>query len=824
MASRKFTYRLACWALALIGSFSAFIALAADKVAIRAGEHPSYGRLVIDWGKQQSFDAKIEKGALVIRFPESFEADLSVGPRILDGYLKKGSFIDGNKGVRYPLKGEFTLKTARYGTAIAFDLKKKAALSTNGSLSKNDGKKSTGPKIRVRAGDHSDFSRLVFDWNSRTAFQLKQDGDQVTVTFGKSGDLQLDRIKRDLPKFVEKIDTVQKDGSTEVTLTLKPDVGAKAFRSGNSIALDLKAGAKPTSRPASKPQVVANNQRSEEKTVQNPVRKITPAKSVVKTEPAQPKQLVQQASEPEQVEKQKPRSLLPQTGPKKTVQKSTIAPPAEKLVIEVGKLKDGFRLIFPWKESAAMALFQRGDLYWLVFDKRVRLDFKNVSGPVKLMLVRKKQLPHDTATVASLFLREGYAPTVARTDNEWRVDFRLGEAPVIKNTVDIQPQPASTEGARVFIPAVNNGNRVAFIDPQAGDEMIAVPLYSPSWGIGSTRTFAQFTVLPSMQGIGLLPRDNAVNVAVERNGVSITAKGGLQLTRNISKDDLFASGDQTDRFSGNRDKARLVKLEEWAEVPPKEFWERKQKLQRKVAKAPRTGRNGARLKLAKFLVAHKFYPDAFAVLERIRIDDPRADDDGVYRLVRGLPSLGMNHLEDAEKDLFHPVFSGVAEVAPWRAMVAAGKEDWKTASREIKAGRDAYGVYSTDLQNEFRLLEAEAALEEFDIEAANNAIEGIRTSLSEGADPYVAARREYLEGLSALRSGDMERAISKFDQAIALDIRPVVAKAKYAKINAELAQKDITPEEAIEQFQKMEFAWRGDDLEVEIQKRVGDLH
>ncbi|MCG8493330.1 MAG: tetratricopeptide repeat protein, partial [Sneathiellales bacterium] len=113
---------------------------------------------------------------------------------------------------------------------------------------------------------------------------------------------------------------------------------------------------------------------------------------------------------------------------------------------------------------------------------------------------------------------------------------------------------------------------------------------------------------------------------------------------------------------------------------------------------------------------------------------------------------------------------------------------------------------------------------EFDIEAANNAIEGIRTSLSEGADPYVAARREYLEGLSALRSGDMERAISKFDQAIALDIRPVVAKAKYAKINAELAQKDITPEEAIEQFQKMEFAWRGDDLEVEIQKRVGDLH
>ncbi|MEH6497220.1 MAG: tetratricopeptide repeat protein, partial [Pseudomonas marincola] len=143
---------------------------------------------------------------------------------------------------------------------------------------------------------------------------------------------------------------------------------------------------------------------------------------------------------------------------------------------------------------------------------------------------------------------------------------------------------------------------------------------------------------------------------------------------------------------------------------------------------------------------------------------------------------------------------------------------------EFKIGRDAFGVYNPDLKNEFNLLQAEAALEDYDIELATTALEGIRTSLEEGTNPEVAARREYLEGIAALRSGDINRAIAKFDQAIALDVRPIAVRARYEKINAELAQKIITPEEAVEAFQKTTFAWRGDDLELNILKRIGDLH
>ncbi|WP_169545228.1 tetratricopeptide repeat protein [Sneathiella aquimaris] len=815
------------------------VAYSADKVDIRAGEHPTYGRLVLDWKKPQKFTAEIQDGFLVIRFPEEFDADLSIAPRVLDDYLGAGSFLSDKKGIRFPLKGDFSLKTAQYGTAIAFDLTKKNNAAAGASA--------LAPKIRVRSGDHATFSRLVVDWPGRTDFSLAQKGAEVVIKFDSAGALQLTSVKRNLPKFLTSVETQTVDGGTEFRVVAKPGVKAKAFRSGNSIAIDFKdngttelASDEPPANSATAQVALAASPQQDPKTpAATPTVEPTPVpvEPVTRTssQPAASTDAIAANDQPEAPSTNgtvsanaapaspKPRSLIPTEVPRSVEVKQIDEAPAEKLIVKIGKLKDGIRLIFPWKQSTAMALFERSGKYWLAFDKKAQLDFRNIKGPVKFLIVKKNQIAHDTATVASLSLREGYAPSVMRVENEWRVDFRLGEAPVIENTIDIQPQPAAQDGARVFIPAVNNGRRVAFIDPNAGDELYAVPLYSPSWGLGATRTFAQFTILPSVQGIGMVARDSAVKVAVERNGVSVTAEGGLQLTRTISKDDLFASGDQTDRFSGKRDKALLVKLDEWAQVPPKDFWERKQLLQRRVAKLPPSRRNAARLELAKFFVAHEYFADAFGVLERIRNDDPRADDDGIYRLIRGLSYLGMNHLEEAEKDLFHPVFSGVAEVAPWRAMVAAGNEDWKTASREIKAGRDAFGVYSNDLQNQFRLLDAEAALEDFDIEVANKALEGIRTSVSEGADPYVASKREFLEGVVALRSGDMNRAIDKFDQAIALDKRPIVARAKFAKINAQLAQKDITPEEAIDEYRKMEFAWRGDDLEIDVKRRIGDL-
>jgi tetratricopeptide (TPR) repeat protein len=826
LVSTTIVSRIIASAIVAFLTLVAFQATAQVKVNVRAGEHTSYGRLVLDWGKEKTYKADIRDGYLTIDFDEPFTASLSIATRTLGNYISAAEFYNDKKSVRFKLKDDFQLKTAKYGTALAFDLKKKTASPVTQVAAK-------GPSIAVRGGDHKDYSRIVVDWPSKTDFSVKQSGDTYNISFNKPASLSIGRVKRDLPKFVKSLEEGQAETGAFLSLRTNGPTTLKSFRSGNSLVFDFRPSAK-NEKPPKKTVTATSGPEKPKAQPKTPVRKLTdnpPSKEApvvsakplaapepVKTEPIKDTAI----AKPEKaVQKTSPRSLIPAATEAKEVKE--ISAPKNKLIVDVGNLRDGFRLIFPWAESSAMAVFERAGNFWLVFDKRAQLDFRKLSGPYKFLVLKKTQIGHPTATIARLSVRDGYAPTITRTENEWRVDFRLGEAPMIKNTIDIQPQPASEQGARIFIPAVNNGKRISFKDPRAGDELVAVPLYAPGWGFGLKRTFAQFVVLPSMQGIAFSPRDSSVNIGVERNGISITADGGLRLAREISKQDLFADGDQTDRFTKKKDQAQLVKFSEWAQVEPKEFLERKQLLQRKTARAPRAGRNAARMTLAKFFVAHKFYADAYAVLERVRVDDPRADEDGIYRLLRGLSSLGLNHVEEAQADLMHPVFAGIAEVAPWRAKSAAALGDWKTAAQEFKIGQDAFNVYDEKQKNEFLLLEAQAALEDYDIEAAQKSLEKIRTSIESGPDVKTVAGREFLEGLAALRSGETERAIGKFDQVISLDYRPLHTKARYQKVNAELALKLITPEEAVEEFEKMSFAWRGDGLELDILKRVGDL-
>ncbi len=789
--------------------------LSAEKVDIRAGEHPTYGRLVFDWGRAVKAAATVDGGYLVVRFEKPFSADLAKVSRDLDGYVGAGEFQDDGRTARFPLKGNFDLKTSSYGTVFVVDLKKGAGAKA-------------APAVKVRSGNHASFSRLVFDWPTQTGFSVQESGNGFVLSFDKAGSLDTAAVSRRLPDRLTGLKASTADGRTEVTVQTRGPVEVKSFRSGNSIAFDFSdevpraentpsakviaskpakdAGVQETGSAASAGQTTANaaNTAAAEK----PMPAVTAAPvAPVKAQPVAP------------------RSLVPAQTAKPAAQQA-VTPQgagADVLTVSVGKLKDGFRLIFPWQQSTGMALFERAGAYWLIFDQKITLDFDALEGPYKLLVMRRKQLPHATATLARLDIRDGYAPAVARVGNEWQIDFRLGEAPVIEHLVDVQRQPASRGGARVFIPAVNNGDRITFEDPEAGDELVAIPLYSPSWGLDKIRLFSQFQVLPSVQGIALDPKDPSVVVEVERNGVVISADGGLQLSRTISREDLFADGDQTDRFSQQPDQAQLVRLNEWAQVSSRDFWDRKQLLQRKVARSPGPGRNAARMELAKFLVAHDFHADALGVLARIQADDPRADEDSVYRLLRGLSNLGMNHTEKAREDLFHPAFNGISEVAPWRAIAAGQQEDWKTARREILDGKPAFGVYNQDRQNRFHLLEAEAALADYDIERAMAALASLKVGIEGKTDPALLAKREYLEGVAAVRAGNLEEGILKFEQAMSYNIPPIEARARFEKVNAELAQGVLTTDEAIDAFKQMDFSWRGDGLELEIRKRIGDL-
>jgi hypothetical protein len=43
------------------------------------------------------------------------------------------------------------------------------------------------PIVKVRAGDHGDFERIVFEWPDAIAHDVIQEAEQVTVAFAQPG-------------------------------------------------------------------------------------------------------------------------------------------------------------------------------------------------------------------------------------------------------------------------------------------------------------------------------------------------------------------------------------------------------------------------------------------------------------------------------------------------------------------------------------------------------------------------------------------------------------------------------------------------------------
>ncbi len=874
MAFRKISsLALTALVVLLLATFWVSGAVAKTNVKVKAIDQGSVGRFVLDWGRAQPFSAELEDGYLYVRFTKPFTADLAVVSNVLSRYVGQGEFLEGQQSLRFPLKGNIQLAANTEGTEIRLDLKKPL-------------KASSGAAVKIRSGEHADFSRVVFDWpNKAVAYSSRQDGEKLYITFQAEGEVNTARINSKPPKYVRSVSSKAVNGRTEVTILLEPDINMASFTNENSIVFDMRKqpasqqAAKKTEPVEEKPRVATVRPTSvkerplpeqtepatqsapekpektasviapvvEEKAVAVPQkapaikqdatpvvpkREATTVDDLARISPSSgsaiaaigPTIILDPEDEPETpvTAQTKPAEAPKPVKVKKSepVKQKVVVSPSESLKVEIANLKDGFRLIFPWEDATAMAMFDHNGVYWVVFDKAVKADFSNLSGPYKFLVSHSSQLLTEKGTVLRFNFRKGYTPEVSKVNDDWHIDFQLSAKSEIANPIDVQTQPASLSGTRVFIPAVKNGSDIRFHDASSGYDLTVVPLNEAGWALDRTRNFEKLVVLETVQGVALYATDAEIDIAAEQNGVSVTAVSEQSIIRTEKQKKPERKIARPDISTPLFNKAEFVKLEEWRQVRPYQFTERKQELQKQVAAAGPKEKLNSLMELARFYVGHGFFADSKGVLHEIRSRFAKMEKDREFRLLRGLSDLGLHHLKSAEHHLYHPDFDGDVEVAPWRGVVAAALKDWERAARDLAYGAGAFGVFDKETQHRFNLLRARAALEDFDTELAQETLALVKEPDSSAHK----SEKALLEGLLSLQLSDLPAASKKFAEAIAHGYRPVVEETRYVKINSELEEKKISPKEAISALEKLDFAWRGDELEVNIQKRLGDLY
>lgn len=785
--------------------------------------------MVFDWPSSVEFTTRIDGNRLVIAFTQPINAPLDRAVSALPDYLSGGRVESDGKTISFDLKRPVTLKSFRSGkSSIAIDLTPASATAAAqpseaaAAAPAADKPVASAGKVAVRVADYPDSSRVVFEWPGPIDYTTRRDGAAVTVMFDKGGAPDLAQAVKATLRNVRNIESFrQPNGALAVTFVAPQDSEIKESKNGKTIVFDVMnagtrkgletaAAAKPDTAPAPAPAPPPAAP------MVQPSAPPSPATSAAATAEAKP---APGAAAPTEVKPQPP------AGPKGPV-----------LTFETGG-------------PSSIAVYPRAGQLYVVFDRPMPIGAGKVTGPGAELMGGVEPVPATGGSAFRTKIGPMVWPTVERQGTTWKIASSARPANMSSaNDLRIDAEPDFLLGARLVVRAPDAATVVQIFDPDVGDRVQVVPLPGPGLGVAESHRYPDLEVMPSYQGVVIRPISDNVTVRPVKEGVELTSAGGLHMSPAADAGNpaiaqaatspmpsapqpvpsqmgappgppagLAMDGPKTAPLQGRR----LFNLPAWKHGDLDHFTEARQDLQLGVVNAPESERAKAQLDLARFYFANGFGQETLGMLDVLQQNQPDLEGWPEFRALRGAARVLTGDLAGAEADLTAPSLVSNPEAALWRAAIAADKRDWPAAMKGFKAGSAILNSYPDPMIGKLGLRAAEAALETGDTASAKRLLD--RVLERSGPESEERPDVQYLRGLYYARTGDTDRAREQLKMAFESLDRLYHAKAGLALTNLDLAEGKMSPTAAAEQLAGLTFTWRGDDLEMQIRSRMGEV-
>jgi hypothetical protein len=828
----------------------------ADQVPIKSAARPGYGRLVFNWPTPVPFTAKISSSRLVMQFGRPIEANYSGAIRSLSKYISGAQPSVDGRTVSFVLKKEFGLRSFDSGAAIVVDLLDEVPKSKKATQAKQKApkaqqpspvrasSKSGDPLVKVRKGQHAKYSRIVFDWPRKVEYKFSQSGQTATISFLSPANINLGAVGQRPPKFVENISVGSGNNGPIVTLKIPGASRVKHFLVGSKIVVDIfapgtrKAGPNPASQsatasPAPVKKVVlkvpSKPLKKEIKVAKKEARK--PTNLADKPEPAAKKITGGSSSKATGAEVAgKPFSLTPGKGvtitkgaqpgnSNSSVGPTTAQGRAAGAIAAATQLKGtagAVLLKFNWEESVAAAVFPRAGALWIVFDRKsksLNIDALRAAGGNAIRSINL--IPSENGTVLRLVTVSGINPTLKRDGLTWIFDFKKQNLQLNK-AIDAKAQPNSPTGARIFLPVQEPGDPVIVTDPEVGDNLVVIPVVPLGNGVVKRYMYPQLQILPSSQGVVIRPWVDNIRVRSIRQGIEISSPGQLIIS-SVSK--AAAAGAKS---SSLRALTRLLDFKRWRNVTTKAFTQDRRKLQFDITRKKGLKREDARLELAKFYMANGFGAEVMGIMRVIEKDRPAVKDDPEFRLIRGIGSYMLGRFSDAKTDVYHKSIEKYDEGKFWQSVVDGKMGGRAQASLNLRRFGGITRPYPAALKYPLSLLIAEAAIDVGDVRIAKMFLDVVEAE--EKLGPSLKGQLSFTKGRFLELSGDFENAVGEWEEAMESKHGPSRARATVARAELLLKLQNISRGETIDELETLRFAWRGDEFEFNLLRRLGRLY
>ncbi|MCH7956818.1 MAG: tetratricopeptide repeat protein, partial [Proteobacteria bacterium] len=766
--------------------------------------------------------------------------------RVLRKYLSRATPSADGRSVVFTLTGDYDLRDFDLGSAVVVDVLDRASGGAAAAPPGDAGQlgadpwaaEPKGPRVRVRSGEHKGFSRMVFDWPRKVAYEIERTGATTTITFGRPARVDIGTLGTRPSKYFRDVVSQVKDGRLIITLAVPETSRLRHFVSGVRVVVDVLAPSETenaaqapapapvgapsgdqgeTSAPSGVPS--AAEEKPENTAASKPIPLIPAKPTAVDPPPRAPAPDGQPRSVAAATPDPAPAGEQPATGPAPAEERPAAdsgpageQPAAAERAPDAPPPVPGLR--FEWNEPVAAAVFRRAGFLWIAFDKASQVDVEGLRAQGGNVIRTIEQIPSERATVLRLATVAGVNPEIKRDGFAWILEFRRQRIQP-RTAIETKAQPNSPVGPRLFLSVPEPGRPIVLRDPEVGDTIVVVPVIPLGHGIAHTFEYPQLRILETAQGVVIQPRIDNLRVRSLRQGIEVTGPGRLQISP-VTRE-LAANV----RLGIMRPYSRVFSPQKWRRRVGESFIVHKQRLQNAVALAKDAAREKARLDLARFYFANGLGAEALGVLALVAEDRPGILDDPRFRALRGANRFLANHFAEAREDLYDTSLDDNDEATFWRAAVRAAEGHMAEAAPDLARTGGVTRAYPRALRVPMGMLVAEAAIAAGDTEQSVRYVEALKF---DGPNPAQKSRLALIEGRLAELGGDFDGAVARWEEAESGTHRPSRAKAAVARTELLLKLSKITRAEAIEELEKLRFAWRGDEFEFALLRRLGRLY
>lgn len=768
-------HRTAGFALWLFFLSSCLIGVArpASATAVHGSEMPGFGRVVFSFERLPGVEISQVNGVLILNFDAPVDLDLGHLGFEIPNYISAARLDPDKRAVRFALAKTLKPNVLEAGNDLYLDLlpttwkgaapglptevvqalsRKARSAEANAQVNSI---KSNGT-LSVDAASSTRMSRLIFRGTGSDDVKISKKGQVLELAYRGQWQFDLPRVRSELPRGFESIETAERDGNLIITLRAVDGVKIDGRFEDNGVVVDVSLkGVGASDVPLDVPMIITGA------TLAEPV-------------PARNREL--------ESEKKADKPADP-----------------SRLRISLGEGEGALRLLVKSEAALPIASFVRSNRYWLVLDTKIdpeiQPDFRMDGGRIKDF----RTMRIGPSYVVSFELGEAGFPAIQKADAGYEISFLKDPKPdTLSPRMAFMPHPSGA--MQVGIQLGHIGHRVEVHDPVSNDRMIVVPTLTQGLAHQLPLRFAEFTLLPSSQGVAVVPIADDIEIQLSGERVTISRPEGL------------AVGDASDVASEMNVHRSVINRARWTRDKAEDVFERKAEFAEKISRSIAAKQQIAWREYARFLAANGLYREAAAAFRSAfestneTIDAPRDRIElGIYQAL----GLDWRVATDTLNDIR---LTEQEEAILWRGFIAAEQGRFAEA---LDAYRHSYGIlndYPGDVQFILNRALTEAAIETGDWALAEdrlNALERQKNSEDRGSQDYFKAR--LLEA-----SGDVENARAMYEKLALSGNRSIEVRAIAARTALDLRFGKIDPAQALSTYENLAQFWRGDFLEAKI--------